>query len=215
MVPGGLFVIQHCIPLVDALFLSRKEVVGGIENFNLLDFVAAGDGVHDIHPISDMTEDGVFAVKVRCGHVGDEELASIGPWAGIGHGKNTGAVVFEPSVDFVFKAVAGSAAASAGRIAALDHELLDDAMEGEAVVVTALREIQEVGDGDGGFRWLQSGFNRPFASSENNTDILHGSRVCRRMRGHCQTEKQTEEYSFHKVETLQIWKKTQMGDHLN
>jgi hypothetical protein len=28
---------------------------------------------------------------------------------------------------------------------------------------------------------------------------LHGSRVCRRMRGHCQTEKQREEYSFHKV----------------
>ena len=151
IVPAGLFVIQHRIPLVDALFLSRKEVVGGIENFNFLDFVAAGDGVHDIHPISDMTEDGVFAVKVRCGHVGDEELASIGPRARIGHGKNTGAAVFEPSVHFVFKAVAGSAAACAGGIAALDHELLDDAMEGEAIVVTALREIQEVGNGDGGF----------------------------------------------------------------
>ena len=55
--------IQHRIPLVDALFLSRKEVVGGIENFNFLDFVAAGDGVHDIHPIGDMTEDGVIAIK--------------------------------------------------------------------------------------------------------------------------------------------------------
>ena len=204
MVPAGLFVIQHRVPLVDALFLCRKEVVSGIENFNLLNFVATGDGVHGIHPIRHMTEDGVFAVKVGCGHVGDEELASIGPWAGIGHGKNTWAIVFEPAVDFVFKAVAGSAAACAGGIAALNHELLDDAMEGEAVVVTALREIQEVGDGDGGFRWLQSGFNRPFASSENNTDILHGSRVCRRMRGHCQTEKQREEYSFHKVETLQV-----------
>ena len=204
MVPAGLFVIQHRVPLVDALFLCRKEVVCGIENFNLLDFIAACDGVHGIHPLGHMTEDGVFAVKVGCGHVGDEELASIGPWAGIGHGKNTRAIMLEPAVDFVFKAVAGSAAACAGGIAALNHELLDDAMEGEAVVVTALREIQEVRDGDGGFRWLQSGFNRPFASSENNTDILHGSRVCRRMRGHCQTEKQREEYSFHKVETLQV-----------
>jgi len=52
-------VIQYRIPLVDTLFLSRKEVVGGIENFNLLNFVAAGDGVHDIHPIGHMTEDGV------------------------------------------------------------------------------------------------------------------------------------------------------------
>jgi len=59
MVLGGLFVIQHCIPLVDALFFSCKEVVGGIENFNLLNFVAAGDGVHGIHPFGDMTEDGV------------------------------------------------------------------------------------------------------------------------------------------------------------
>ena len=55
--------IQHRIPIVDALFLSRKEVVGGIENFNLLDFVTAGDGVHGIHPIGDMTKDGVFAIK--------------------------------------------------------------------------------------------------------------------------------------------------------
>ncbi len=122
--------IQYRIPLVDALFLCRKEVVGGIENFNLIDFVAASDGVHDIHPIGHMTENGVFAVKVGCGHVGDEELASIGPRAGIGHGENAGTIVFEPSVHFVFKAVAGSTAACAGGIASLDHELLDDAMEG-------------------------------------------------------------------------------------
>ena len=139
MVPAGLFVIQHRIPLVDALFLSSKEVVSGIENFNLLNFVAAGDGVHDIHPIRHMTEDGVFSIKVRCGHVGDEELASIGPWTRIGHGENTGPIVFEPSVHFVFKAVAGSAAACAGGIAALDHELLDDAMEGVRRVL--LQEI--------------------------------------------------------------------------
>ncbi len=63
MVPAGLFVIQHRIPLVDALFLSRKEVVGGIENFNLLNFVAAGDGVHGIHPIGHMTENSVFSIK--------------------------------------------------------------------------------------------------------------------------------------------------------
>jgi hypothetical protein len=63
IVPAGLFVIQHRIPLVDALFLGCKEVVGGIENFNLLNFVATSDGVHDIHPIGHMTENGVFAVK--------------------------------------------------------------------------------------------------------------------------------------------------------
>ena len=171
--------IQDRIPLIDALFLSRKEFIGGIEDFDFLDFVTSGDGVHGVHPLGHMTENGVFAIKVRCGHVGDEELASICPWTGIGHGEDTGTVVFESAVDFIFKAVAGSTTACAGGIAALDHELLDDAMEGEAVVVTALRDIQEVGDGDGGFRWLQSGFNRPFAGSENNADVLHGSRVCR------------------------------------
>ena len=73
------------------------------------------------------------------GHVGDEELASIGPWTRIGHGENTGTIVFEPSVHFVFKAVAGPAAACAGGIATLDHELLDDAMEGVRRVL--LQEI--------------------------------------------------------------------------
>ena len=55
--------IQYRIPLVDALFLSSKEVVSGIENFNLLNFVSACDGVHGIHPIGNMTKDGVFDVK--------------------------------------------------------------------------------------------------------------------------------------------------------
>ena len=36
--------------------------------------------------------------------------------------------------DFVFEAIAGAAAAGAGGIAALDHEVRDDAVEDRAVV---------------------------------------------------------------------------------
>ena len=100
---------QHRIPLVDALFLSCKEVVGGIEDFHFLDFVAAADGVDDVLTFGDFTEDGVFAVEVWCGEVGDEELAAVGAGAGVGHGEDAGLVVFEGGDECVAKFVARAA----------------------------------------------------------------------------------------------------------
>ena len=85
MVRAGLFVIQHRIPLVDALLLRSEEVVGGIEDFDFLDFVALLDRVDDILALRDAAEDGVFAIEPSGRHMSDEKLAAIGAGAGVGH----------------------------------------------------------------------------------------------------------------------------------
>ncbi|MPN44322.1 hypothetical protein SDC9_191884 [bioreactor metagenome] len=91
-----------------------------------------------------MSEDGMFAVKPGRRHECDEELRTAGIGAGVGHGEYPRFVMLEALAEFVGDVVAGAACAVALRAAALDHELIDDAVEGEAVVVALLREVDEV-----------------------------------------------------------------------
>lgn len=50
-------------------------------------------------------------------------------------------------MELVVKLITGAAATGAGRVAALDHEVGDDAVENETVVKAVVRQIFEVGDG--------------------------------------------------------------------
>lgn len=126
---------------------------------------------HDAHTALDAPKDGMFAVEPRRGREGDEELAAVRVGPGVGHGQDAGAGVLELrrlggggggggwyQGDLVLEFLAvdgGAAAAGAGRVAALDHEGGDDAVEGRRVVVPALGEGEEVGAGLGGVRGVQ------------------------------------------------------------
>ena len=71
----------------------------------------------------------------------DKKLAAIGVWAGVGHRQRT-AVIAQLEIELVLKAIAPDALAAAAvplGIAALDHEIVDDAMEDQAVVIAVLR----------------------------------------------------------------------------
>lgn len=174
-----LLLVENRIPLVDAFFLGCEERVGGIEDFDLLDGIAHANRVHDVLAFGGDTKHRVASIQVRCGHMGDEKLAAIGSRARIRHGEHTGFVVLEAGFYFVLEAVAWAAASCAGGVATLDHELRDDAVEGDAVVVTAFCEVQEIRNGYRCGGWLQCGLNRAFAGVNNNTDVLHGGSVCR------------------------------------
>ena len=54
--------------------------------------------------------------------------------AGVRHGQQVRTVEGQSRHDFVIEVVARTAGAGAQRAAALDHEVLDDAMEGQAVI---------------------------------------------------------------------------------
>merc|ERR1711942_535363 len=97
------------------------------------------NGLHDIHTRSDPSENDVFAVQPRGLGGAEEELASVGVRAGVGHGEDAGSGVLLDEV-FVGELVAvdGLAAGAAGEVASLAHEPWDDAVEGGARVAEPL-----------------------------------------------------------------------------
>ena len=139
----------------------RNAIGLGIQNglriaFDLdrVDQVALLHGVNDFLAFEHFAEYGVLAVKPRAFDMRDEELRAVGVRTGVGHGQNA-ALVAKAVVGFVFEAVARAAATDALRAAALDHEIGDDAVEVQAVVETALGQIDEVGDGQRGLLGFQ------------------------------------------------------------
>ena len=131
------------------------------------------DGVYDVLPLGDFTEDGVFSVKPVGGDVGDKELTTVSSGACVGHRKDAGLAVFEGGVELVAEAVTGAAHAAAGGVAALDHEVFDDAMELDAVVVPPFGEIKEVCAGHGNLGREQGGFDFTFAGVDDDSDVAH------------------------------------------
>lgn len=111
----------------------------------------------------DLTEDGVAVVQVRGRSNRDEELGTVGAGARIRHSQQEGAVKLELRVELVSELVAGAATAGTRGVAALNHETIDDTVEGGAIVegarvgavsvfdilLGALRQANKVSDGLG------------------------------------------------------------------
>ena len=131
------------------------------------------DGVYDVLAFGDFTEDGVFSVEPIGGDVGDKELTAVGTWACVSHREDAGLAVFEGGVELVAEAVTGAAHTAAGGVAALDHEVFDDAMELDAVVVPAFGEVEEVGAGHGNLGRKQGCFDVTFAGVDDDSDVAH------------------------------------------
>lgn len=172
--------------------LGVEEWGGVVEDFDGEDFVAgavvfdapftgvefADDGVDDIHAVGDFTKNRVAVIEVWGGSHGDEELGSVGVCARIGHRDDAGFVVFEFGMEFVLELVTRSAATGFSGVAALDHEVIDDAVEGDAIVVAALGEVEKIGGGNGGFAGEDGGIDLSFGGSDFDVDILDGLSLC-------------------------------------
>src|SRR5450759_3680827 len=115
--PGGAYRL--------GLSLLDRQLVHGVALAQLLDHVQA---VH--HIAEEVVAGGQLAMAVG---VADEELAAVGVGARVGH--RHGTLSIAPLHGFVLELVARTSAAGAGGVAALDDEVGDVAVEGEAVVV--------------------------------------------------------------------------------
>ncbi len=121
-------------------------------------FLTALNGVNDVHAVTDGTEHSMVAVEPRCGHGGQEKLGPTGVATGVGHRQHTGFVVLEGErrrlAGNLPAGPAGTCATGHGvlgvRTAALNHEVLNDPVKVETIVVAHVHELHEVGDGVGG-----------------------------------------------------------------
>ncbi len=108
------------------------------------------DALHlleDVETLHDLAEQAVLRRQADAARAGDEEeLAAVGVRTGVGHGDRAD-LVLAGLGQLVGELVAGAATAGAGRVAALAHEAVDDAVEDDAVVVVVGGEEDEVVDG--------------------------------------------------------------------
>ena len=113
------------------------------------------DLVDDVHSVDDLSEDGVcgrgagvVVVEELVVNEVDEELGSTGVGSGIRHGDcspDVGMSLAELIIDLI----SGSTGTVALGASSLDHEVLDDPVEGESVVESIFGEFDEVSCGDG------------------------------------------------------------------
>lgn len=105
------------------------------------------DAFHRLHARVDAAENRVLSVQPLRWRQCYEELRTVRIRSGIRHRQDPGAGVLQIGVEFIGKrcSVNGrSAAAGTGRVAALDHKVLDDTMEDRVVVVSTTDQFGEI-----------------------------------------------------------------------
>jgi len=130
--------LRHHFGADDLLFFNRA-VTGAF--FNLLQFF------HHVHAADDLAEDGVFHMEPGSGYGCDEELAAVGAGAGVGHGEQAGLVEGEIARTLICEGFTPdrlAAHARPGGVATLDHELFDDAVKDDAVVIPVVNMGSEI-----------------------------------------------------------------------
>lgn len=143
--------------------ISQPVTVGGSlcpffnhaspNDFDLVVRLVLGVGLDQSHALNhshatlDPAKDRMLSVQPWGRGKGDEELAAVGVGPAVGHAQNSSTGVLELASNLVleFLAVDGaSSSAGAGGITGLDHEVGDDAVEDDIVIVASLSKDRKV-----------------------------------------------------------------------
>lgn len=140
------------------------------------DPVAAADVVDRIQPLDHAAEAGVAAVEVlRVFAVhADEELRAAGILAGMRHREDAAVVILARRRGLALDAVSRAARTVAARAAALDDEVGDHAVEGQAVVESVFGQFDEVGHCAGGLVRVKFGLHRSLLGGDQGVLFLFG-----------------------------------------
>ena len=102
----------------------------------------------------------------------DEELAPVGSGSGVGHREHTGRVVSSDGAELIPEVVPGATHAGPGGVAALHHEVGDDPMKLQAVVVATYRQVDEVGHRHRRLRRKERDADFPFDRVEHGDEFV-------------------------------------------
>src|SRR5690349_3909206 len=124
------------LPAVRATTDLRGPAPPSLLDPDLVHLVAGLDLLDDVHAGGDLTEHGVLAVEVGRGlaRVDDEELGAAGVLPRVGHREGAGVVDLLLATGLALDVEAGAAHPIAHRAAALDDEVRDHPVKGEAVI---------------------------------------------------------------------------------
>ena len=191
----GLFVNENefgkglsLFPVRDAICVGSEDVFGAAVDGDVLDGVAAFDLVDDVLAFGSLAEDSVLAVEVRSRKVGDEELRAVGIRSRICHREDARLVVATVRLALTLELVAWATSSSAGWATALDHEVRNDAVKLEPVVVAAGSEVKERSYGDGSIIRKGRDVDVAFACVNRDFNIVHASGRIRKRGARVQTE---------------------------
>ncbi len=106
--------------------------------------VLSGNFFHNIKTVSYLSEDRVTIVEEWSRGGGDEKLRAVCAWTCVCHGKNASAAMAKLRVKLIGKLVTWATTSGLRWIATLEHEALDHAVKRNAIVITALGEIEEI-----------------------------------------------------------------------
>ena len=124
-----------------AIATCRRNILHGLNNFEAL---------------HNLTEQCISRRQADTARAADqEELRTVGVGSGVSHREGTD-LVLTGLGQFVSELVARSAHTSAGRVATLANETLNDAVEDDAVVVVVQRQEDEAVHGARGFDGVES-----------------------------------------------------------
>ena len=127
--------------MIDSLELTAIGDLDLLDGAVLSTDLVRLNGADDLHSLNDLAKDDVLAIEPRGGDGGDEELRAVGVGTSVGHREEAGASVLELEVLILELGAVDGLATSAvalGEVTTLEHEVLDDAVEGRALVVEGL-----------------------------------------------------------------------------
>lgn len=165
--------IEDGIPVFNIVFLCFKQVGGVVVGGNGSDLVTLFDLIYDVLSVGNLTEHRVFSIQMWGGVVGDEKLGSIRASTGVGHGEYAGRAMAEFGMELVCKLVTRAPAAGARGVAPLDHEVCNDAVEADAVVITPFGEVEEVRAGEWCFRGIHGRVDVSCGGVDCYFDVFH------------------------------------------
>lgn len=187
VIESSFSAVENVVPMFDIILTGIEQGGGVIVDLDGGDLVAdaielaaafasivfAGDFRDDIHAIGDLTENRVTVVEERGGRGGDEKLGAIGIRTGVCHGEDAGCVMAQFRMKLIGKLVAWAASSGFSGISTLKHEAFNHAVECHTVVVAALREIEEVGAGEGGLGGVKGGADVTGSGVNGDFDVGH------------------------------------------
>ena len=144
--------VQLLIPLIHFRFHLFHECPHISLDGDFFNDVTLGNAV-DNHLVIfrfNRTKNRVHTIQMGGGAMGDEKLAAVSAGSCIGHGKDSGFVMFQVFLKLIFKLIARSAHAVSIGTSALDHEVSDYPVEFQAVIIFSLGQVYKIPAGGGG-----------------------------------------------------------------